>query len=47
MKGTGYGKICPGDAAHRCIKRYAISYDYGKRDGEGCDRNGLRLSSGR
>ncbi len=38
MNGTLYEKICTGDTAHGCIKRYAISYDYGKRDGERCRR---------
>ncbi len=32
MKGTGYGKICMEDRAQCCIKRYVISYDYGKRE---------------
>jgi hypothetical protein len=35
MKDTGYGKICMEDTALRCIKRYVISCDYGKRDSEG------------
>jgi hypothetical protein len=32
MKSTLYGKIYTGYTEHCCIKRYAISCDYGKRE---------------